>query len=218
MRTTSQVPAIETTDIAEPTDQPAPRRCIGSARYGIEAHEAPVEEFLVQPSQRDGLGRMCKVHWNQYTAGLARDAKARKAAATGTVEAPPEEPRVTAMQSSKAKPVAGAPLTDEQRRAAADDMAAALAATQARSARGRRRVASPEAVRRATPDRDPSGRTTGPGRTSGAALCPVASLAGVPAIARRGRPVAPMGQRRGVGLSYRGAVGCSGVESAARGQ
>jgi hypothetical protein len=24
---------------------------------------------------------MCKVHWNQYTAGLAREAKARKAAA-----------------------------------------------------------------------------------------------------------------------------------------
>jgi hypothetical protein len=23
---------------------------------------------------------LCKVHWNQYTAGLARDAKARKAA------------------------------------------------------------------------------------------------------------------------------------------
>jgi len=57
------------------------RRCIGSARFGIEPHEAPVEEFPRQPSQKDGLGRMCKTHWNQYTAGLARDAKARKAAA-----------------------------------------------------------------------------------------------------------------------------------------
>ena len=56
------------------------RRCIGSARFGIEAHDAPPEDFPVQPSQKDGLGRMCKPHWNQYTAGLARDAKARKAA------------------------------------------------------------------------------------------------------------------------------------------
>jgi len=43
-------------------------------------HEAPVEDFPRQPSQKDGLGRMCKTHWNEYTAGLARDAKARKAA------------------------------------------------------------------------------------------------------------------------------------------
>jgi hypothetical protein len=56
------------------------RKCIGSARFGIEAHNAPVEDFPSQPSQKDGLGRMCKTHWNQYTAGLARDAKARKAA------------------------------------------------------------------------------------------------------------------------------------------
>src|SRR5918994_5179732 len=57
------------------------RKCIGSARFGIEPHEAPVEDFPAQPSQKDGLGQMCKTHWNQYTAGLARDAKARKAAA-----------------------------------------------------------------------------------------------------------------------------------------
>ena len=56
------------------------RKCIGSARFGIEAHDAPPEDFPVQPSQKDGLGRMCKPHWNQYTAGLARDAKARQAA------------------------------------------------------------------------------------------------------------------------------------------
>ncbi len=56
------------------------RRCIGSAKFGFEAHEAPPEDFPAQPSQKDGLGRMCKTHWNQYTAGLARDAKARRAA------------------------------------------------------------------------------------------------------------------------------------------
>ena len=56
------------------------RKCIGSARFGIEAHDAPIGDFPSQPSQKDGLGRMCKTHWNQYTAGLAREAKARKAA------------------------------------------------------------------------------------------------------------------------------------------
>ena len=57
------------------------RKCIGSARFEIEPHEAPVEDFPNQPSQKDGIGRMCKPHWNTYTAGLARDAKARRAAA-----------------------------------------------------------------------------------------------------------------------------------------
>lgn len=59
------------------------RKCIGSARFEIDPHEAPVEDFPAQPSQKDGLGRMCKTHWNQYTAGLAREAKARKAAEAG---------------------------------------------------------------------------------------------------------------------------------------
>jgi hypothetical protein len=64
------------------------RMCIGSARFGIEPHDAPIDDFPSQPSQKDGLGRMCQPHWNAYTAGLARDAKARKAAAEGaTVEA-----------------------------------------------------------------------------------------------------------------------------------
>jgi len=70
-------------------DETTTRRCIGSARFGIEPHDAPVEDFPRQPSQKDGLGRMCKVHWNQYTAGLARDAKARKAAAGGDATTTP---------------------------------------------------------------------------------------------------------------------------------
>jgi len=56
------------------------RRCIGSAKFGIEQHEAPVEDFPKQPSQRDGLGRMCKTHWNAYTTPLRKAALARKAA------------------------------------------------------------------------------------------------------------------------------------------
>lgn len=56
------------------------RRCIGSARFGITAHEALADEFPVQPSQKDGLGRMCQPHWRQYTNALRKTAVARKAA------------------------------------------------------------------------------------------------------------------------------------------
>ena len=59
------------------------RRCIGSAKFGIEAHEAPPDEFPAQPSQKDGLGRMCKPHWSQYTSALRKAALARKAAEAG---------------------------------------------------------------------------------------------------------------------------------------
>lgn len=32
------------------------RRCKGSARFGIEPHEAAVSQFPKQPSRKDGLG------------------------------------------------------------------------------------------------------------------------------------------------------------------
>lgn len=76
------------------------RRCIGSERFGIEPHDAPVDDFPKQPSQKDGLGRMCKTHWNQYTAGLARDAKARKAAAA----APEPDPALAPDPALQAEP------------------------------------------------------------------------------------------------------------------
>jgi hypothetical protein len=72
------------------------RRCIGSERFGIEAHEAPVTEFPAQPSQKDGLGRMCKPHWNAYTNALRKASIARKAA---EAEAEP----VAAAEPAKAK-------------------------------------------------------------------------------------------------------------------
>lgn len=75
------------------------RKCIGSAKFGIEAHEAPIGDFPAQPSQKDGLGRMCKPHWNQYTSALRKAALARKAADGGaaTKVAPTEsEPAVAA--------------------------------------------------------------------------------------------------------------------------
>jgi hypothetical protein len=77
----SQAPRTEATTMTKkPATEPSLRRCIGTQRFAIEPHEAPIEDFPRQPSQRDGLGRMCKAHWNLYTAGLAREAKARKAA------------------------------------------------------------------------------------------------------------------------------------------
>ena len=69
------------------------RKCIGSAKFGIEAHEAPVGDFPAQPSQKDGLGRMCKPHWNEYTTALRKAALARKAADGGAAtEVAPIEP------------------------------------------------------------------------------------------------------------------------------
>lgn len=64
------------------------RRCIGSERYGIPAHEAPVAEFPLQPSQKDGIGRMCKPHWTDYTRGLRRDQVARAAGQTAAAAEP----------------------------------------------------------------------------------------------------------------------------------
>jgi hypothetical protein len=94
------------------------RNCIGSTRFGIEAHEAPAADFPVQPSQKDGLGRMCKVHWNQYTAGLARDAKARKAATTEPDAPDPEMVDTTPEQVStkprRAKAKASEPIAADK--------------------------------------------------------------------------------------------------------
>ena len=67
-------PTMTTTKIATTA-----RKCVGSTRFGIEPHEAPTSDFPKQPSQKDGLGRMCRAHWKAYTAGLKRDAQAGKA-------------------------------------------------------------------------------------------------------------------------------------------
>jgi hypothetical protein len=101
-------------------DQVTLRRCIGSKRFGIEPHDAPVDDFPKQPSQKDGLGRMCKTHWNQYTAGLARDAKARKAAEASAAPEPddanpPEAEAAGSVEperSRKRKATQAAPIVD----------------------------------------------------------------------------------------------------------
>ena len=55
------------------------RRCKGSARFGIEPHDAAVSAFPKQPSRKDGLGTMCSEHWRAYVKGMR---EARKGAAT----------------------------------------------------------------------------------------------------------------------------------------
>ena len=84
------------------------RRCIGSAKFGIEAHEAPAGEFPAQPSQKDGLGRMCKPHWNQYTNALRKAALARKAA-----EGDAAEPEPVAEPTKKRTKRGPKPITPE---------------------------------------------------------------------------------------------------------
>jgi hypothetical protein len=78
------------------------RTCIGSTRFGIEAHEAPLADFPVQPSQKDGLGRMCKPHWNQYTTALRKAAIAAKAVDGGAAtEVAPTESEPAAVPARK---------------------------------------------------------------------------------------------------------------------
>ena len=84
----SALASERTTDMTDMTDM---RKCIGSAKFGIEPHEAPVGDFPAQPSQKDGLGRMCKPHWNEYTTALRKAALARKADGGAAAEAVPTE-------------------------------------------------------------------------------------------------------------------------------
>jgi hypothetical protein len=78
------------------------RRCIGSARFGIEPHDAPVADFPKQPSQKNGLGRMCKPHWNEYTTALRKAALARKAGGSGAAtEVVPTESEPAVVPASK---------------------------------------------------------------------------------------------------------------------
>ena len=104
----SALASERTSDMAEM------RKCIGSAKFGIEAHEAPANEFPAQPSQKDGLGRMCKTHWNQYTNALRKAALARKAA-EGRRRAEPEPVAASRSRSAaRARPKAITPAAGAQ--------------------------------------------------------------------------------------------------------
>jgi len=111
------------------------RRCIGSAEFEIEAHEAPPDAFPAQPSQKDGLGRMCKPHWNQYTSALRKAALARKAAEVEVAtDVAPTQPEPAAVAAPKT--VGG--------RGAKETRAAKPEPIRTRVARGRQQ-ATPEA-------------------------------------------------------------------------
>jgi hypothetical protein len=84
------------------------RRCIGSERFGIEAHEAPVSTFPKQPSRKDGLGLMCAEHWKAYVKAL-REARAT-APATAT------KPATRTTKQTARKPAAKATTKRERRR------------------------------------------------------------------------------------------------------
>ncbi len=95
-------PLVEEVD-AFLAEHPILRKCIGSARFGIEPHEAPVGDFSKQPSQKDGLSRLCTVHWKIYVASLARD----RAAAQGvpvSVEVTPRGKRMIERQAEEVLP------------------------------------------------------------------------------------------------------------------
>jgi hypothetical protein len=110
------------------------RKCIGSAKFGIEAHEAPVGDFPAQPSQRDGLGRMCRPHWSQYTTALRKAALARQAADGGAA---------SVVGSTESDPAAVAARDGVGRRRAKAAGAAKPEPIRTRPARGRKTDGEP---------------------------------------------------------------------------
>ena len=110
------------------------RRCSGSARFGVEPHEAPISAFPRQPSRKDGLGVMCGEHWKAYVKGL-REARG-DAAGTKPKAARPRARKATARPSAKAGGIAKAerliadvdtlPADEAVRRVGDEDVQAAL--------------------------------------------------------------------------------------------
>ena len=97
------------------TTETQTRRCIGSSRFDIEAHDADAGDFPVQPSQKDGLGRMCKPHRRAYTNALRKAAVARKAEAE-TTEAPAPEPQPEVIETPDEVPEPETPAPRKTRR------------------------------------------------------------------------------------------------------
>jgi hypothetical protein len=96
------------------------RRCTGSARFGIEPHEAPVSTFPKQPSRKDGLGTMCAEHWKAYVKGL-REARAAGSQATpeqgaGPAESLQEPAKATTKRERRRTPMAHLPTATRRRR------------------------------------------------------------------------------------------------------
>ena len=97
------------------TETTQTRRCIGSSRFGIEAHDADAGDFPAQPSQKDGLGRMCKPHWRDYTNALRKAAVARRATEEDAV--PKKTPVAEDAEASpQVDPAVAEPETSHARR------------------------------------------------------------------------------------------------------
>ncbi len=122
--------------VAKPAaDTATLRKCVGSARFGIEAHQVPPADFPVHPARKDGLGTMCKTHWKAYVQALTRDRKAAKvadaAAAPGIAKgvftsSGPRQARRTRptvgeqiVDAVDAMLASAPPISNQQRRAAA---------------------------------------------------------------------------------------------------
>lgn len=123
----------KTTTKTEPSE--GIRRCTGSVKFGIEAHDAPVADFPVQPSQKDGLGRMCKPHWREYTASLRRASTPPKEAPASVAEV--ERAKADKLEAKAARLRATVASVDAK---AADRAAAALRRQQARTAKPSRKA------------------------------------------------------------------------------
>jgi hypothetical protein len=81
------------------------RRCSGSARFGIEPHEAPTAEFPKQPSRKDGLGTMCTEHWRAYVKGL-REARVAARAESALLAPEVTEPEAPAPSARRGRATA----------------------------------------------------------------------------------------------------------------
>ena len=170
------------------------RRCVGSKTFGIEPHDAPADDFPVQPSRKDGLGVMCKPHWRQYTSALRKAALARKANADPSPA--PVAPRISrgqrraqAQAAGKVQPARRPPSPGGVRDSSSASSRSGSAATPA-SGSSKRRSRAPVS-HRAAPPSSSSRHHAGPGRESGAFPCPVASMPELTGSAPLRRPVAP---------------------------
>jgi hypothetical protein len=85
----------------------------------VDPHDAPSGDFSAQPSQKDGLSRMCTTHWKTYVAGLAREAKERKtAAAASDIDPAPAADAQPTGKAKRTRPTAGAKTAVAQESAA----------------------------------------------------------------------------------------------------
>ena len=145
------------------------RRCIGSDPLRHRGPRGAGDDFPVQPSQKDGLGRMCRPHWREYTNALRKAAVARKA------------------EAAEARPGARAQVAEPRARHP----------SRRRRHRARPAAPRPSPRRRPTPGSSPVRHTTGPGRESGAFVRPVASVACGGRATYSGSRIVPTARYRG---------------------